>query len=64
MGLLQRHLEGIDHAEVVVLAFPTPGAGLGPGLHHEVVGFLEPFAVEQRVGIGGETLNARTAHEA
>ena len=62
--MLQRHLEGVDHAEVVVLALPTPGAWLCPGFHHQVMGFLEPLAVEQGIGVGGETLNAGAAHEA
>ena len=64
MGLLHRHLERIDHPEVEMLALPTPGAGLRPSLHYEVVGFLEPLAVEQRVGVGGQALDACTAHKA
>ena len=61
--LLHRNLEGVDHAEVVVLALPAPGAGFGPGLHHQVVGFLEPLAVEKRVGVGRQALDAGSPHK-
>ena len=63
MGFLQGYLEGVYHAELVVLSLPSEGTGRGPSLDYQVVGFFETFAVEQGVSIGGQTLHTRTPNE-
>jgi len=64
MGLLQGPHPGIDVAIVVVLALPAPGAGGGPGLDKEVVGLLEPLAVEVGRRVMGITLASATSDKA
>ena len=63
MRLLQRHLEGVDHPEVVMVALPAEGPRRGPGFEHQVVGFLKAFPVVQRVGVGSQAFHAGAAHE-
>ena len=64
VGLLVGAHPGVDVAVVVVLALPAEGAGIGPRLDNEVVGFLESFAVEDGRGVVGYALASAAAHEA
>src|SRR5215475_10242084 len=49
MRFLERGFEGIDHAKVVVLAFPSKWTGRGPGLDYQIVSFLEPLPIVDRI---------------
>ena len=64
MWLLQRAHEWIDHAELIVLAFPAEGAGRSPCLDDEVVGFLEAVTVIDRIGVRRPRFDTGAAHEA
>ena len=64
MRLLQRHLERIDLAEVVMLPLPAERPRRSPGFHHQVMGFLKPLPVINRVAVGGPAFGAAAAHKA
>ena len=64
MRLLHRQRPRIDHAQLVMLAFPAPRPRRGPGLDDQVVGFLEALAVEGGIGVGLQRLDAAAAHKA
>ena len=64
VGLLERPRPGIDIAIVVVFALPAPGAGGGPCLDEEVVGFLEALPVEVGRSVVGVALPSAAPHEA
>ena len=64
VGLLDGQHPRVDGAVVVVLALPAEGAGSGPGLLYQVVAFLEPLAIVDRVGVVGPGLDADSPHEA
>src|SRR5580704_17933440 len=50
MRLLIGQCPRINVAIVKMLAFVAPRAGSRPGLHYEVVGFVEHFAVVRGIG--------------
>ena len=64
MRLLVGARPGVDVAVVVVLALPAEGAGLGPGLDDEVVGFLEALPVVGRRRVVGDALASGAADPA
>ena len=59
VGLLVGLGPWIDVTVLEVLAFPTEGAGGGPGLDDEFVGLLEPFPVIGRRGVVGHAFPSR-----
>ena len=61
--LLQRQRPGVHDALMEVLALPPERTRHGPGLHDQVVRFLEPFAVEGGVGVGRQLFLPAAAHE-
>src|SRR5271156_2128352 len=58
MWLLHRHYPRVDDPELVMITFPSPRPWLGPGLDDQVVGLFEALAVERRIGVAGEGLDA------
>ena len=63
-GLLHRHHPRVDGAVVIVLALVAEGAGLGPALDDEVVGFLEAGSVLSGVYTALQRLDGGAADEA
>src|SRR5262245_30691816 len=52
MRLLQWQHPRVNHAELIMIAFPAERPRLGPRLNNDVVSFVEAFAVECGIGIG------------
>ena len=63
MRLLQRHLERIDLAEVVVFPLPAERPRRSPGFHHQVMSFLKPLPVINRVAVRRPAFGAAAAHK-
>ena len=62
--LLHRHRPGVDHALLVVRAFPAERTRRGPGLLDQVMRLDEAFAVVRGVHAVGQLLLPAAAHEA
>ena len=64
MRLLIGPRPAVDVFKVIILALEGEGAGLGPGLHDEIVRLLEALVGFRRVHAGGIILGPDAAHEA